>query len=358
MLCGLALLVPTGSVAQADGTDVPVILSTGQPPVPPDVLSVDTSTTTWVVAYWTRDGVEIPYSVNDATYEVELPDLGTQLAVVASDDGGTTEVTSAPVTVPHGPHITVTVTGQQGNLIGEGGNTDRWYTSWPTVTSTCTPGDSPIVYCSPSFVEHDTDGCCDKVVRYVTDQYGITRTQKVYLSVDTVAPEVRLRTRWANSQGPLYLHDGLTYLMRIPQLHCDVIDENPGLCPIRTPGTGVNRTVTATGSDEAGNTTTQVVHVHVCRRCIFGSRYAAGRWRVRRGAIYVVKIVSPVHPAVVGFARPGHLLTHRPLPMRRAAAVYGQRVWSARVRMPSGRGRWQLVIRVGGHTTRMPLTVR
>ncbi|GAB7007015.1 hypothetical protein JCM18899A_44880 [Nocardioides sp. AN3] len=298
--------------------------------VPGDTVSVDvgywSTAPTW---QWLRDGEPILGTTGATSYSLTIDDVGATLTVSATAAGVGTR-TSAAFAVPRPPSIVAAVSGRKGR--------NGWYAGPATVSFTCTPGTAPIVLCPASVTL--PDGTAQQAAGTVTDENGLTATTSVTgIDVDTLPPRAELSVR-----------DGTTYLLRLPLLGCHVQDAHPAGCEVHRSGRGVNRTVTGVGRDLAGNSAVTMAHVHVCRICVLGARYARGSWVVDLGSVHTVEIVSARRPRLVGAGRV--------VPMHAAGTAYGSRTWYLGVRMPREAGRRTITFHATGRTWRVPLRIR
>jgi dolichol kinase len=166
-----------------------------------------------------------------------------------------------------------------------------WYRSAVTVTFQCTTHGAPLTAACPSPVKFTHSGAGQSVTRTITATDGGAASVTVKnINIDTVPPTVSISG----------VTNGWTYLGQAPPAHCVGQDALSGIasCTLtKTQGattpTGTTFTLTATATDRAGNTSTEVLTYHVLDFYILNAHYQSGAFSVQEGRCYLFVALTP-----------------------------------------------------------------
>ncbi|MBE7161804.1 MAG: lamin tail domain-containing protein [Williamsia herbipolensis] len=258
-----------------------------------------------------------------------------------TDDGNhwlrTASVDCSPPSVDEtGATVTASVSGTP--------SSSGWYDAPVTVSFTCTDVDAVLDQQCPDPVEIDST-TASYTAATLTDTLGLVHDATVpAVRIDTTAPKARVKG----------VTDGATYLGVGPRPTCGGTDAGSGIasCTLTTRRTPTTVKVTATATDEAGNTAKASVSYTTVPFYLDGAKYRNGSFTVANGTKYTVealvkgsglpKLLGPVE---VGrkFTGPGKTFLGKP-------DVDGLHRFVSHVTPSFGKGIWKLGVRVGGVT--------
>ncbi len=248
--------------------------------------------------------------------------------------GGTATLT---YTVPSGAtHSVSAVYGGDGDFAGSSASTSRqdptitatvssqfpktsygWYRSAVTVTFQCTATSAPLTAPCPQPVTFSNDGAGQSVTRTITATDGGTATVTVSgINIDTVPPTVSISG----------VQNGQTYTGTAPTPVCVGSDALSGLasCTLSSSQSGNQVTVTATATDEAGNTATATVSYFVLDFYVLNAPYSNGAYQLQGGQAYTLVALVPTSTAPRFYnATPGNEQPYAPGPYFQAGGRQG-----------------------------------